>query len=131
MALCFSCCRCCWPAMCRCDPPSPTSNPYELLHLLPGRICSWQEHPRPQRDAAHVFGLLAIDDQEEAFDTIMTRCLLRSPAQAFESFAKANAGVFETVGVSHGDAQTKMRLMALLGLGAQSSTLSFQDVQVR
>lgn len=51
--------------------------------------------------------------------------------QSFESFAASNKGVFETVGVTHDDALTKMRLMALLGLGAQQSSLSFQDVQVR
>jgi hypothetical protein len=51
--------------------------------------------------------------------------------QAFESLAKDSAGVFEVVGASREDVLTKVRLMALLGLGAQATTLSFEDVQVR
>lgn len=50
--------------------------------------------------------------------------------QTFKSFAHSNKGVFETVGLSQDDVLTKMRLMALLGLGAKASTVSFQDVQV-
>ena len=50
--------------------------------------------------------------------------------QAFKGFAQSNKGVFETVGMSYEDVLTKMRLMALLGLGAKASTVSFQDVQV-
>ena len=51
--------------------------------------------------------------------------------QAFESLASDSAGVFEVVGASREDVLTKVRLMALLGLGAQATTLSFEDVQVR
>ena len=51
--------------------------------------------------------------------------------QAFESLAKDGSGVFEAVGASQQDVLTKVRMMALLGLGAHASTLSFQDVQVR
>jgi hypothetical protein len=51
--------------------------------------------------------------------------------QAFESLAKDNAGVFETVGASREDVLTKVRLMALLGLGAEATTLTFENVQVR
>ena len=50
--------------------------------------------------------------------------------QAFDHFAAANEGVFKQLGVSHEDALTKMRLMALLGLGSQASSVTFQDVQV-
>lgn len=39
--------------------------------------------------------------------------------------------MFEAVGASQQDVLTKVRMMALLGLGAHASTLSFQDVQVR
>jgi translation initiation factor 3 subunit M len=55
--------------------------------------------------------------------------LLAGNVQAFESLAKESAGVFETVGASREDVLTKVRLMALLGLGAQAATLSFEDVQ--
>jgi translation initiation factor 3 subunit M len=70
-----------------------------------------------QSDAAHgaVFTLLSL--------------LLAGDVQAFESFAQSNKGVFETVGMPYEDVLTKMRLMALLGLGAKASTVSFQDVQ--
>lgn len=39
--------------------------------------------------------------------------------------------MFEVVGASREDVLMKVRLMALLGLGAQATTLSFEDVQVR
>jgi len=57
--------------------------------------------------------------------------LMVPAAQAFEGFAQSNKDVFDTVGMSYEDVLTKMRLMALLGLGAKASTVSFQDVQVR
>lgn len=50
--------------------------------------------------------------------------------QDFEAFASKNSGMFEATGTSQADAVAKMRLMALLGLAAQSSTVSFSDVQV-
>ncbi len=51
-------------------------------------------------------------------------------AQEFEAFASKNAGVFEAAGTTREDALTKMRLMALLGLGVHPAPVSFSDVQV-
>jgi hypothetical protein len=51
--------------------------------------------------------------------------------QAFQSLAKDHAGVFGAVGAAQEDVLTKVRMMALLGLGARAATLTFQDVQVR
>lgn len=49
--------------------------------------------------------------------------------QEFEAFAGKNEGVFEAAGTSREEALTKMRLMALLGLGAHPHPVPFADVQ--
>lgn len=51
--------------------------------------------------------------------------------QDFQAFAEENPGVFEAAGTSQEEALTKMRLMALLGLGAHPHPVPLADVQVR
>lgn len=55
--------------------------------------------------------------------------MLSGSVQEFEAFASKNSSLFEATGISQADAVAKMRLMALLGLVAQSNTVSFSDVR--
>mmetsp|Transcript_708 Transcript_708/g.2091 ORF Transcript_708/g.2091 Transcript_708/m.2091 type:complete len:416 (-) Transcript_708:200-1447(-) len=59
----------------------------------------------------------------------LLQLLLSGSVQDFQAFAEENPGVFEAAGTSQEEALTKMRLMALLGLGAHPHPVPLADVQ--